>query len=464
MRLKSCKNVILVYNIDKVISMYREIMEKLLLWKKSKDRKPLILRGARQVGKTYILKEFGKSNYEDVVYFNFDNDENLKSLFDYTKDPNRILEQLILASGKKIIPGKTLIFFDEIQECPNALNSLKYFCEDATEYHIVCAGSLLGIRLSHTSFPVGKVDFLNLYPMSFKEFLMADGGENLVEYMDSIHNIETIPSLFFSKLEEKLKAYFIVGGMPEVVKVWTNDRDIERVNYLQDNILKAYESDFSKHTSASEANKISIIWNSIPSQLSKENKKFIYQVIKEGARAREYEGALNWLNDANLIYKIYNLTKPSFPIKAYTDLNAFKIYMNDVGLLRRMARLDSKIILEGDRLFNEFKGAFTENYILNNLTPMFDESLNYYTFDRYEIDFILQIYNLIIPIEIKSGKNGISPSLKQYNEKYSPKLRVRLSMQNLSLDGNLLNVPLFMINDLPKFIDIALSILDKTEK
>ena len=431
MRLKSCKNVILVYNIDKVISMYREIMEKLLLWKKSKDRKPLILRGARQVGKTYILKEFGKSNYEDVVYFNFDNDENLKSLFDYTKDPNRILEQLILASGKKIIPGKTLIFFDEIQECPNALNSLKYFCEDANEYHIVCAGSLLGIRLSHTSFPVGKVDFLNLYPMSFKEFLMADGGENLVEYMDSIYNIETIPSLFFSKLEEK---------------------------------LKAYESDFSKHTSASEANKISIIWNSIPSQLSKENKKFIYQVIKEGARAREYEGALNWLNDANLICKIYNLTKPSFPIKAYTDLNAFKIYMNDVGLLRRMARLDSKIILEGDRLFNEFKGAFTENYILNNLTPMFDESLNYYTFDRYEIDFILQIYNLIIPIEIKSGKNGISPSLKQYNEKYSPKLRVRLSMQNLSLDGNLLNVPLFMINDLPKFIDIALSILDKTEK
>ncbi len=441
--------------------MYREIIDKLLLWKNSKDRKPLILKGARQVGKTYILKEFGKENYQDVVYFNFDNDENLKSLFEYTKDPNRILEQLILASGKNIVPGNTLVFFDEIQECPNALNSLKYFCEDASEYHIVCAGSLLGIRLSHTSFPVGKVDFLNLYPMNFKEFLIADGQKNLIEYLDKINNFEEIPSLFFSKLEEKLKAYFIVGGMPEVVNAWVNDRNIERVNYLQDNILNAYESDFSKHTSSNEANKISMIWNSIPSQLSKENKKFVYQVIKEGARAREYEGALNWLNDANLIYKIYNLKKPAFPLKAYTDLSAFKIYMNDVGLLRRMARLDSKIILDGDKLFSEFKGSFTENYILNNLIALFDGTLGYYTFDRYEIDFILQMQNLIIPLEVKSGESGISPSLKQYNEKYKPILRVRLSEKNLCLDGNLLNVPLFMINYLPKLIDLALSILNE---
>ena len=266
--------------------MKRFIMDDLIKWKNSKYRKPLILKGARQVGKTYILKEFGKENYEGIAYFNFDHDEDLYNLFEKTKDPKRILEQLTFIYGKAILPEKTLIFFDEIQECPNALNSLKYFQEEANEYHIVCAGSLLGIRLSHTSFPVGKVEFMDLYPMSFSEFLMADNCNNLIEYMNSISKIEKIPDIFFNMLEEKLKSYFIIGGMPEVVYSWVNEKDIERVNTIQDNILKSYESDFAKHTSNSEANKISLIWNSIPSQLAKENKKFLYQTIKEGARAR----------------------------------------------------------------------------------------------------------------------------------------------------------------------------------
>ena len=424
--------------------MKRFIFDELLKWKESKYRKPLILKGARQIGKTYILKKFGEENYEGVAYFNFDHDEDLQNIFVNTKSPKRILEQLSFIYGKAILPEKTLIIFDEIQECPNALNSLKYFQEEANKYHIACAGSLLGIRLSHTSFPVGKVDFLNMYPMTFSEFLIADNCENLVEYMKSIKTIEKIPEIFFNQLEEKLKAYFIIGGMPEAVNVWVNEKNIELVNHVQENILRAYESDFSKHTQNSEANKISLIWNSIPSQLAKENKKFLYQVIKEGARAREYENALNWLNDANLIYKIYNITKPDFPLKAYHDLSSFKIYMNDVGLLRRMANLDSKIVIEGDRLFEEFKGAFTENYILTMLNYVFDEVPNYFTFDRNEIDFVIQYKNKIIPIEVKSNKSTKNISLSKYNQKYDNEISIRFSMNNLNKDEKVLNIPLFL--------------------
>ena len=432
--------------------MERFLLKKLIEWKNSKYRKPLILKGARQVGKTYLLKQFGKENYDGVAYFNFDHDENLYNLFVNTKDPKRILEQLAFIYGKAILPGKTLIIFDEIQECPNALNSLKYFQEEANEYHLVCAGSLLGIRLSHTSFPVGKVEFLNMYPMSFTEFLKADNCENLVKYMDSINRIEAIPEIFSNQLEEKLKAYFIIGGMPEAVYSWVNDKDIEQVNQIQENILKAYESDFSKHTQNSEANKISLIWNSIPSQLAKENKKFLYQVVKEGARAREYENALNWLNDANLIYKIYNVKKPDFPLKAYHDLSSFKIYMNDVGLLRKMANLDSRIVIEGNKLFEEFKGAFAENYVLNMLNVIFDNTPNYFTFDRHEIDFIIQNKNEIIPIEVKSGNAVNSNSLTKYDEKYKPTKSIRLSLNNLKQDGNILNIPLYLLENINKLI------------
>ena len=432
--------------------MQRFILKKLIEWKESKYRKPLILKGARQVGKTYILKQFGKENYEGVAYFNFDHDEDLYNLFENTKDPKRILEQLAFIYGKAIIPGKTLIIFDEIQECPNALNSLKYFYEEANEYHIACAGSLLGIRLSHTSFPVGKVDFFNMYPMTFSEFLIADNAQKLVDYMDSLEKIEKIPDIFFNQLEEKLKAYFIIGGMPEAVSAWVNEKDMELVNKIQNNILSAYESDFSKHTQDSEANKISLIWNSVPSQLAKENKKFLYQVVKEGARAREYENALNWLNDANLIYKIYNVTKTDFPLKAYNDLSAFKIYMNDVGLLRKMSNLDSKIVVEGDKLFEEFKGAFTENYVLNMLSSTLNSVPNYYTFDRNEIDFIIQYKNNIVPIEVKANKSTNNTSLTKYNEKFNNELSVRFSMNNLSKDGKILNIPLFLIEYVEKFI------------
>lgn len=432
--------------------MERQIMNKLIEWKKSKYRKPLILKGARQVGKTYILKEFGRKNYEGVAYFNFDHDEDLFNLFKNTKDPKRIMEQLAFIYGKAIMPEKTLIIFDEIQECPNALNSLKYFQEEANEYHIACAGSLLGIRLSYTSFPVGKVDFLNMYPMSFTEFLKADNVGNLVEYMESLNKVQNIPDIFKNQLEEKLKAYFIIGGMPEAIYSWVNEKDMEQVNRIQDNILKAYESDFSKHTQNSEANKISLIWNSIPSQLAKENKKFLYQVIKNGARAREYEDALNWLNDANLIYKIYNVKKADFPLKAYNDLSCFKIYMNDVGLLRKMANLDSRIVIEGNKLFEEFKGSLTENYVLNMLNIVYDSVPNYFNFDRNEIDFMIQNKNKIIPIEVKSGKSVNNTSLTKYNEKFANEKSIRFSLNNLKFDGKILNIPLYFIEFMDKFI------------
>ena len=453
--------------------MKRFIIEKLINWKNNKDRKPLILKGARQVGKTYILKEFGKENYNDIAYFNFDHDDGLAELFGNTKDPKRIIEQLSLVNGKKINPSTTLIIFDEIQECPNALNSLKYFCEEAEEYHIACAGSLLGIRLSKTSFPVGKVDFLNLYPMTFSEFLIADNSENLVEVMKKTKEINEIPKIFADELIEKLKVYYIVGGMPEAVNCWINDKDIEKVSKIQKNILDAYESDFSKHTNINEANKISLIWNGIPSQLAREdirkyaqgidqtrilnvfnriapqlareNKKFVYQVVKEGARAREYENALNWLNSASLVTKCYSVTKCDFPLKAYNDLSSFKIYMNDVGLLRRMSNLNSSIIIEGNKLFEEFKGSFTENYVANVLNYLQEEAPNYYTFDRNEIDFVIQRNNKIIPIEVKSDKSTNNNSLTKYNANNNNEISFRFSLNNLCKNGKIINIPLYFI-------------------
>lgn len=432
--------------------MKRFITEKLVKWKESKDRKPLILRGARQVGKTFILKEFGEKYYDTVAYFNFDHDDGLSSLFSNTKDPKRILEQLTLINGKKINPETTLIIFDEIQECPDALNSLKYFKEETPLYHIVCAGSLLGIRLSKISFPVGKVEFLDMYPMTFSEFLIADDLENLVTLMNETKEIKAFPKMFEDMLIEKLKTYYIVGGMPEVVYSWVNDKDIEKVNKIQKDILDSYENDFSKHVDSKEANKISLIWNGIPSQLARENKKFVYQVIKEGARAREYEGALNWLNDANLITKCYLVSKCSFPLKAYNDLSSYKIYMNDVGLLRRMSNLDSKIILEGNKLFEEFKGSFTENYVANALNYLLNESPNYYTFNRNEIDFVIQKNNKVIPIEVKSDKSTNHNSLTKYNNMNDNEISFRFSLNNLNKDGKIINVPLYFLEYIDNII------------
>lgn len=432
--------------------MERFITEKLKDWKNSKNRKPLILMGARQVGKTYILKDFGDKYYDNVAYFNFDHYDGLAELFSNTKDPKRIIEQLSLANGKKINPGTTLIIFDEIQECSNALNSLKYFCEEAIEYHVVCANSLPKVRHSNTSFPVGKVDFLNLYPMTFSEFLIADNSSNLVDVLKDIKEIKAIPKIFESQLIEKLKTYFIVGGMPEVVYSWINDKDIELVNTIQSNILLSYENDFSKHIASSEANKVSLIWNGIPSQLAKENKKFVYQVVKEGARAREYEGALNWLNDADLILKCHNLNKCAFPLKAYQDLSSYKIYMNDIGLLRKMSNLDSSIILEGNKLLEEFKGSFTENYVANVLNYLYNESPNYYIFDRNEIDFVIQRKNKIIPIEVKSNKSTNNNSLTKYNSNNDNEISLRFSLNNLDKSGKIINIPLYLIEYLDNII------------
>ena len=329
--------------------MERNIMNDLIKWKESKRRKPLVMLGARQVGKTWILEEFGKSFPDGYVKVNFDKQPELHQFFQTTKDVNRIIQNLSFALGQPITK-QTLIFFDEIQECEDALNTLKYFCEDAPEYYVVSAGSLLGLMLAK-GFPVGKVDFMRLTPMTFEEFLKANGDNNLVEYMKSIDSIETIPDIFNGPLLEKLKMYYIIGGMPEAVKVWCEERDIKEVDRVQSEILEAYEHDFAKHAESTDVPKIRLIWNSLPSQLARENKKFLYSVVKKGARAREYENALNWLKNADLVKKVPRITKPGIPLSAYEDLQAFKIYMVDVGLLRRHAHLASSAFSEENRLF-----------------------------------------------------------------------------------------------------------------
>ena len=441
--------------------MERFILDNLLKWKNSHYRKPLILKGVRQVGKTWILKEFGKRYYENTAYFNFEENEEYKQFFETTKDVNRILQNLMLVSGEKIVPEKTLIIFDEIQDCPKVINSLKYFCENAPQYHIACAGSLLGIALAKpSSFPVGKVNFMQIDPMTFKEFLIANGDENLVKYLDSINTIEPIPDAFFNPLYEKLKMYYITGGMPESVLMWTEARDVSAMQDALSGIINAYERDFAKHPDTHEFPKISMIWKSIPSQLAKENKKFLYKVVKEGARAREYEDALQWLVDARLVHKVYRSSAPRLPIAAYDDLSAFKLYLVDVGLLRRLAQLAPTAFGDRNRLFTEFKGALTENYVLQTLTTQFEVVPRYWSQANppYEVNFLIQRENDIFPIEVKSEDNTTSRSLKKFKELFPDqiKLRVRFSLDNLNLDDDLLNIPLFMADYTDQLIGFAL--------
>ena len=439
-------------------------MKKLLDWKNSKYRKPLILKGVRQVGKTWLLKEFANHYYKNLAYFNFEEHPEYKQFFESTKDVNRILQNLMMASGEIISidsPENTLIVFDEIQECPNALNTLKYFYENTPYYHVASAGSLLGIALSKpASFPVGKVDFLEIMPMTFTEFLLANGDGNLVNYMDTIDRIEPIPEAFFNPLYEKLKMYFITGGMPESVRAWALERDVELMQQVLSNILGAYERDFAKHPDPKDFPKISLIWKSVPSQLARENKKFIYKAIKEGARAREYEDALQWLCDANLTYKIYRSSAPGLPISAYDDLSAFKLYMADVGLLRRQSLLAPSAFGEGNRLFVEFKGALSENYILQTLRNQFEAMPRYWTMNnpRYEVDFLIQRENDIFPVEVKSESNVESRSLQKFKEKYGDnvKLRIRFSLNNLRLDNDFLNIPSFLADYVDKLIGLAI--------
>lgn len=441
--------------------MERLILNDLLKWKESKYRKPLILKGVRQVGKTWVLKEFGKRYYENTAYFNFDENEEYRQFFETTKDTQRILQNLMLASGQKIKPLETLIIFDEVQDCPNVINSMKYFYENANEYHVACAGSLLGITLAKpSSFPVGMVDFMQINPMTLTEFLTANGDDNLVKYLDSVNAIENIPGAFFNPLYEKLKMYYVTGGMPESVKMWTQERDVEQMQTVLSNVIGAYERDFAKHPDPKDFPKISMVWKSVPSQLARENKKFIYRVVKEGARAREYEDALQWLADTELVRKIYRNTAPGLPIAAYDDLSSFKLYLVDVGLLRRLSLLAPSAFGEGNRLFTEFKGALSENYVLQALINQFEAAPRYWSMDnpRYEVDFLIQRENDIIPVEVKSEDNVESKSLKKFKEKFGDKikLRVRFSLNNLKIDDDLLNIPLFMADYADKLIGIAL--------
>lgn len=439
--------------------MDRTILEKLAEWQNSAHRKPLVLRGARQVGKTWALKEFGKTRYDNMAYFSFDENEELGQFFATTRNVDRILENLTVINGSAILPGKTLIVFDEIQECNSALNSLKYFCENAPEYHVASAGSLLGIKLEG-AFPVGKVDFLDMWPMSFIEFLRANGNSNLADYIVSIHEIEHIPEMFLNPLTEKLKLYFITGGMPEAVKAWAEDKDVSRVQKVQSGILDAYERDFSKHAEKKDRLKISHVWNSIASQLARENKKFLYGAVKSGARAREYEDAIEWLKGASLVHKVFRINRPGLPLSGYDDLSAFKLYLHDVGLLRQHSGLAPSAFSEKNRLFSEFKGALTENFIVQSLKPQLPLPPRYWSQNhpKREVDFIIQHENLILPVEVKSGGNVGSESLRTYKQIFADDtpLCVRFSLRNLTLDGNILNIPLPLADHADPLIRIAL--------
>ncbi len=433
----------------------KELLKKLTQWRGRKNRKPLILQGARQVGKTWLLKEFGKTEFDDVALFNFDKNRDLKQIFANSKDINRITTILSLVHGRKIEPEKTLIIFDEIQECNDALNTLKYFYEDAPQYCIAAAGSLLGVAMSRgAAFPVGKVDFLHVKPVTFIDFLqLAD--KNLYDYVNAINTIEPIPDLFFNRLSEKFKMYFISGGMPEAIVNLIEHCDMERVQNALSSILQSYMYDFSKYVENSDVPKIAHIWNSLPSQLAKENKKFLYQTVKTGARARDYERALEWLVNSGLVYKIYRVSKPALPLISYDDLSAFKIYALDVGLLRRLANLPTSAIVEGDRLFTEFKGALTENYILQSIQSQFDTDVAYWTSNGIaEIDFLFQLENKVIPVEVKSDKNIKSKSLAVYRKKYSPEIALRYSLHNLNRNEDVINIPLFLADITSKLLKL----------
>ena len=436
--------------------MERLILRDLERWKNAKRRKPLVLRGARQVGKTWVLEEFGRSFPDGYVRFNFDRNPEYVQFFQSTKDVHRILQNLAMASGQKITKD-TLIIFDEIQACEEALNSLKYFHEDAPEYYVASAGSLLGLQLAG-GFPVGQVDFLEMGPMTFTEFLLADHAENLAEYLASVDSFTAIPDAFFAPLSEKLKCYFITGGMPEAVYVWTEDKDPQEVDKVLSDIITSYESDFGKHALTEDVPKIRYIWQSLPSQLAKENKKFLYSVVKPGARAREYENALNWLRDADIVSKVNRISKPGLPLSSYDDLSAFKIYAVDVGILRRLSHLPTTAFAENNRLFTEFKGALTENFVHQALIRSFEVPPRYWAEAPHEVDFILQREGTIIPVEAKAGENVKATSIKRYEKEYPAEtpIMVRLSLRNLSFDGKMLNVPLFMVDQLDRLLALAL--------
>ncbi|MCM1537694.1 MAG: ATP-binding protein [bacterium] len=431
--------------------MYRTAMEKLYQWKESKRRKPLIIEGARQVGKTWLMKEFGREAYADTVYINFDANPGMAEFFAPDLHIDRLVTGMELYIGRKIDPKHTLLIFDEVQEVPRALSSLKYFCENAPQYHIICAGSLLGIALHEgTSFPVGKVEFLSLYPLSFKEFLMATAGSRFAQLLDS--RDYGMIAAFKQTYIDALKQYYFVGGMPEAVQSFAEEKDFQEVREIQKRILAAYEQDFSKHAPNEIVPKIRMLWNSIPSQLAKENKKFIYGLVREGARAKEYETALMWLCDCGLVHRIGRVNASGIPMKAYEDLKAFKLFLVDVGLLGCMAGLHRRTLLDGNALFVEFKGALTEQYVCQQLRTMEDVGVYYYTNDRAscEVDFVIEVNEQIIPLEVKAEVNLKAKSLKTYRERFHPEISVRASMADYREEDWLINLPLYAIEEIRK--------------
>jgi predicted AAA+ superfamily ATPase len=429
--------------------LYRTAIESLHKWKANKKKKPLIIRGARQVGKTWLMKEFGSAAYGQTVYINFDNNRRMKELFSADLDVTRLITGIELYAGHKIDPENTLIIFDEVQETPQALTSLKYFNENAPQYQIVCAGSLLGVALHRgTSFPVGKAEFLDLHPLSFAEFLLAMGKERFVSLL-AASDFE-MATMFKQEYIDLLKHYCFVGGMPEAALAFSENRDFNEVREIQQRILTAYEQDFSKHAPNEVVPRIRMLWNSIPAQLARENKKFIYGLIKEGARAREYEYALMWLTDCGLVHKVHRVTAPSLPLKAYEDLKAFKLFLADVGLLSCMARIRQDVLLSGNALFVEFKGALTEQYVLQQLRTLPDIETYYWTNERNtsEIDFLLDAGNAVVPLEVKAEVNLQSKSLKTFAEKYHPALSIRSAMTDYKREDRLLNLPLYAIGNI----------------
>lgn len=432
--------------------MERVVLEELLQWKQGKSRKPLLLRGARQVGKTWIMKEFGRKHYDQVVYINFERDKLLQDLFKTDFNIQRILSALQIQSG--IVPqaDNTLIIFDEIQEAEGALTSLKYFQEEAPEYHVMGAGSLLGIALNNTSFPVGKIQFVEMHPMNFYEFLESIGEIGILNLL-KVKDWQLIQT-FHERIIELLKQYYFVGGMPEVVKNYVDQRNYIEVRKLQFDILSAYELDFAKHAPQQIIPKIRMVWKSLPSQLARENKKFVYGLVKSGARAREYEDALNWLVDYGLIHRIYRISKPGFPVRSYEDLKAFKLYALDTGLLGALSGLDAQVLLHKNKLFTEFKGALTEQFVLQQLMSEMGIHPNYWSNDtsNSEVDFIIEHQQNLFPIEVKADENLQSKSLKSYHQQFDPKMSIRTSLSYFRKEDWLINIPLYAIREIRSII------------
>ena len=427
-----------------IMEIYREIISSLKRWKDSSQRKPILLKGARQIGKTWVMEAFGKECFEHYAKFDFDRQPELKSVFRTSKSPERIIKELALYCDVPLVAGKTLIIFDEIQECEEALNSLKYFCEDAPQYHIIAAGSLLGVAVKkrRMTVPVGKLQVMRMFPVSFREFLRVS-DESTFNYIEKIEKPLHLPEIVLNKLKLEYRRYMISGGMPEAVVAMLDNQGMQAVDDALQDILDLYELDFSKYAELREIPRIHSIWHSLPSQLGKENRKFIYKVIKQGARSKDYEDALLWLEDAGMIYRINNVSKPGMPLKAYEEPDAFKVYACDCGLLRRLAHLPSSIILDPISNYTEFKGAMAENAVLQSLMPLLDNyAPNYWSSDsKAEVEFLIQWQNDIIPIEVKAENCISGRSLSVYNDKYHPLNRIRFSFLNLQSNSGLLSCP-----------------------